>query len=123
MLDEGVDWFITSGESDKELENNLSNCDVLLRNGAIVAFTIYFDNLIHLMMVDISLQRIGVGAQLLTHTEQKLFSAGHSVIRLETFEGNMQAIGFYLKNGWVEVDRQKDTEHNIVRVFFEKRSE
>ena len=28
--DEGVDWYIDSGESDRELEKYIGNCDVLL---------------------------------------------------------------------------------------------
>jgi len=35
--DEGVDWFINSGESDRELQNYIENCDVLLKNNSIVA--------------------------------------------------------------------------------------
>jgi hypothetical protein len=30
--DEAVDWYINSGESDKELEKHLDDCDVLLSN-------------------------------------------------------------------------------------------
>lgn len=28
--DEGVDWFLNSGESDRELEKHIEECDVLL---------------------------------------------------------------------------------------------
>ena len=83
LVNEGVDWFINSGESDKELETNLSNCDVLLQDNSIVAFTIYFDDLIHLMMVDANLQRNGLGSKLLSHSEGQLFNQGNSIIRLE----------------------------------------
>lgn len=117
---EGVDWFINSGESDKELETNLSNCDVLLQDNSIVAFTIYFDDLIHLMMVDVNLHRNGLGSKLLSHSEGQLFNQGNSIIRLETFEGNQQAINFYKKNGWSLVKKEKDKEHDFFRIFFEK---
>ena len=120
--DEGVDWFINSGESDKELETHFPDCDVLLRDEKIVAFTIYFDDLVHLMMVDVDLQRTGVGSQLLAHSESCLFASGKTVIRLETFEGNQQAINFYLKKGWSLTRKQKDEEHGFIRVFFEKRA-
>ncbi len=118
--DEAVESFVASGESDKELETNLANCDVLVRDEGIVAFSIYFDNLIHLMMVDVSFQRKGIGAQLLAHSENQLFATGHAVLRLETFEGNQQAISFYLKNGWSVVGREKDPNYGFVRMFFEK---
>ncbi len=120
--DEGVDRFIDSGESDRELEEHLPNCDVLLRDERIVAFTIYFDDLIHLMMVDVGLHRTGIGSQLLAHSENRLFAGGKTVIRLETFEGNQQAIGFYLKNGWSLTGKQKDEEHGFIRMCFEKRA-
>ena len=96
---EGVDWFINSGESDRELEKHLDNCDVLLKGDEIIAFTIYFDNLIHLMMVDVFVHRLGIGSLLLAHSEKQLFKNDNSTIRLETFEGNKQAISFYLKMG------------------------
>ncbi len=118
--DEGVDWFINSGESDKELEKHISNCDVLLREENILAFTIYFDDLIHLMMVDVDLQRTGIGSQLLAHSEQRLFASGKTVIRLETFEGSEQATGFYLKNGWSLTRKQEDEKHGFIRLFLEK---
>jgi len=118
--DEGVDWFIYSGESNKELETNLDNCDVLLINNSIVAFTIYFKNLIHLMMVDVNFHRIGIGSKLLAHSENQLLRQGKSIIRLETFEGNHQAINFYKKNGWCIINKKKDEKYGFVRVYFEK---
>ena len=120
--DEGVDWFINSGESDRELEKHLPNCDVLLLEKKIVAFTIYFDDLIHLMMVDVDMHRTGIGSQLLEHSESRLFASGKMVIQLETFEGNQQAINFYLKNGWFITRKQKDEDYGYTRVFLKKRA-
>ena len=120
--DESVDGFIHSGESDRELQQHMQNCDVLLKENTIVAFAIYFNDLIHLMMVDVGLHRTGIGSRLLAHSEIQLFARGHTTIRLETFEGNHQAINFYLKNGWSLTTKQKDKEHGFVRVFFEKQS-
>ncbi len=118
--DEGVDWFINSGESDRVLQQHIENCDVLLIENAIVAFAIYFKDLIHLMMVDVCLHRTGIGSRLLAHSETQLFARGNSTIRLETFEGNHQAINFYLKNGWSVTKNEKDKEHGFIRVFLEK---
>jgi ribosomal protein S18 acetylase RimI-like enzyme len=121
--DDGVDWFINSGESDRELEKHLLNCDVMLRDEKVVAFTIYFDDLIHLMMVDVDVHRAGLGSQLLAHSESRLFASGKTVIRLETFEGNQQAISFYLKTGWSITRKQEDEDHGFTRVFFSKRAQ
>lgn len=117
--DEAVDWFIGSGESDKVFEQYLGDCDVLVDGDTIVAFIICFNNFIHLMMVDVDLHRQGIGSELLALTEKKLLSE-HETLHLETFEGNEQAIDFYLKNGWTLVKKEEDSEFGFVRVFFEK---
>ncbi len=118
--DEGVDWYINSGESDRELEKHIGNCDVLLQDDTIIAFSIYFDDLIHLMMVDESRHHEGLGSHLLRYAEQQLFT-DHDVLCLNTFDGNEQAISFYLRNGWSETHSEEDSEHDFVRRFFEKR--
>jgi len=118
--DELVDWFLSSGGSDKELELQLDHCDVLLADGSVAAFSIYFDDLIHLMMVDSYLHRNGLGSRLLAHTEARLFAAGHAVIRVETFAGNRQAVAFYKKNNWTVARMEEDKENGFVRVYFEK---
>ena len=120
--DEGVDWFIESGESDKVLQQHIENCDVLLKDNAIVAFAICFEDLIHLMMVDVCLHRTGIGSGLLAHSEAQLFARGNTTLRLETFEGNHQAINFYVKNGWSVTTRQEDKKHGFIRVSFEKQA-
>ncbi len=120
--DERVDWFINSGESDREVQNHIEDCDVLLKENAIVAFAVYFEDLIHLMMVDVYLHRTGLGSRLLDHCENRLLARGNSTIRLETFEGNHQAINFYLKNGWSVTTKQEDKEHGFIRVLFEKQA-
>ena len=120
--DESVDSYINSGESDRELQKHIDNCDVLLKENDIVAFTIYFNDLIHLMMVDVCLHRTGIGSRLLAHSETQLFARGNTTIRLETFEGNHQAINFYLKNGWSSTTKQKDKELDLNRVCFEKQA-
>ena len=118
--DELVDWFINSGESDKELEEQLAHCAVLLLDTSIAAFTIYFDDLIHLMMVDVYLHRTGLGSKLLSHSENQLFNDGNSVIRVETFECNQQATNFFTKNNWSIVRKEEDKGNGFVRIYFEK---
>ncbi len=118
--DEGVDWYLNSGQLDSELSTHLNNCDVLLVDDAIVGFAICLENLIHLMMIDVERHREGLGSQLLAHCERELAKRGHCIGQLETFKGNGQAIAFYLKNKWRITGEQKDEEHDFVRVFFEK---
>lgn len=118
--DENVDGFINSGSSDNEIERHLHHCVVLLQDEQIVGFIIFFDNIIHLMMVDADLHRQGLGSLLLSHAEEKLFNLGNSIIRLETFEDNRQAMNFYRKYGWKVTKKEKDKDSGICRVFFEK---
>ena len=47
--DENVDYFISNGESDKVIEKGLANCDVLLKEDKIVAFSIHNNNFIELI--------------------------------------------------------------------------
>ncbi|MFT5726762.1 MAG: GNAT superfamily N-acetyltransferase [Desulforhopalus sp.] len=115
-----IDWFLSSGGSDEELENQIDNCDVLILDTSIAAFTIYFDDLIHLIMVDVALHRNGLGSKLLTHSETQLYNHGNSVIHVETFGGNQQAVNFFKKNNWSVVRRDEDKENGFVRIFFEK---
>ena len=118
--EEGVDWFINSGESDKELQKHIANTDLLLKDGDIAAFTIYFEDFIHLMMVDVDLHRGGIGSQLLAHCEKKISNQGYKSIRLETFETNHQAVNFYKKNGWTIVRKEKEEGIDVNRIFLEK---
>ena len=48
---EGVDWFIDSGEFHREIRERIGDCDVLLKGKDIVAFAVYFEDLIHLAAI------------------------------------------------------------------------
>ena len=74
------------------------------------------------MMVDAFLHRKGIGSQLLAHSENQLFSHGNTTIRIETFEGNHQAINFYIKNGWSVAGKKEDKECGFNKMFFEKKN-
>ena len=82
--EEGVDWFINSGEADKELQKYINNCNVVIQENTIVAFSICFEDLIHLMMVDVVLHRTGIGSKLLAHSEHQLIACGYITIRLSS---------------------------------------
>jgi ribosomal protein S18 acetylase RimI-like enzyme len=118
--DENVDRYINDGTMDAEIIHNLEHCEVLLKEASIVGFTIYFDNIIHLMMVDPDLHRQGFGTILLEHAESQLFHQGNSIIRLVTYEENRQAMNFYKKNGWKTTKKEKGKNTGATRVFFEK---
>jgi len=118
--DEAVDGFLNSGESDKQVANNLSDCTVSEINNEIVGYCVYDADFIHILMISPVVQRTGLGSKLLDHIETKMKESGYKSFRLETFKNNEQAVNFYRKNGWI-VDREEvDKEFGFVRVFLYK---
>ena len=71
--DEAVEAYVLSGESDREIMKYLEQTDVMEENEQIYGFCIYFDDFIHLMMIDEVHQRNGLGSALLEHAEKMLF--------------------------------------------------
>ncbi|KUJ80783.1 hypothetical protein AVO45_07060 [Ruegeria marisrubri] len=118
--EETVAGFIESGQSDAEIADHISNLYVARLNGRIVGFAIYWEGFIHLMMVDVTLHREGVGTAILDWCENQMRAEGHEQARLETFVGNAQAIGFYLANGWTEVHRDGPEAGDFAKATFEK---
>jgi hypothetical protein len=116
--DHNVDWYINNPELRKEILNHFSDLRVLILNDKIAGFIIYFENFIHIMMIDTSEHHSGLGSILLHAAEQELFKTNKS-IKLQSFVGNTIATNFYLKNGWVkgEVNNAND---KVSMMYFEK---
>ncbi|MEV6368122.1 GNAT family N-acetyltransferase [Micromonospora musae] len=104
--DEAVDWFIGSGGSDQHITDHLAHGHVrVLHVGHdVVGLTILDGDLLDLIMVDVSRHGQGLGRVLLADAEAQLHQE-HPVARLESFEGNTAALGFYLAHGWQETSR------------------
>lgn len=111
--------FVMSGASDKEIDDGINNCVVMSNSGEIVSFAITFNDLLHLIMVDVPLQNLGYGSQLLAYVETKMF-ADYKCIHLQTFQENECAVKFYLKNGWKVIDKQTVPELGKTMLTFEK---
>ena len=118
--DEGVDHFINSGESDKEVKTHLSNCTVLEVDDQIKGYCVAFDDFIHILMISPRLQRGGLGSRLLLHLERELLDSGQNKLRLETFKNNEQAINFYQKNRWLIEREERDESFGFTRVYLVK---
>jgi GNAT superfamily N-acetyltransferase len=112
--------FIESGQSDKEIDDGLFNCTLAIYNEVIIGFVIVNREVLHLMMIDVPFQNTGYGSALLRHTEERLFS-DHDCLRLQTFQANSVAIGFYLKNGWQITGQEEIAELGAFMLYFEKR--
>ena len=116
---DNVNLFIASGQSDKEIEDGIDNCFVMLKANNIVGFAIIHDSMLHLIMVDTEYQNKGYGAELLTYIENEIFKK-HSQITLQSFEKNEPTNQFYLKNGWHIKGKQIIDDLNINTLIFEK---
>jgi len=116
--DHNVDWYINNSELRKEILNHFSDLRLLIVNDKIAGFIIYFENFIHIMMIDTSEHHGGLGSYLLKAAEKELFKTNKH-IKLQSFVGNTIATNFYLKNGWVkgEVNNAND---KVAMMYFEK---
>lgn len=119
MGNEMVSDYINSGASDEEIEKHSENTYVAIKADVILGYVVIIGDLVHIMMVDPSQQRTGVGSQLLEFAENSIRENG-SIPTLETFESNTQAVNFYLKNGWKITQKEKDSDFDFVRVYFSK---
>lgn len=112
--------FIESGMADKEIDDNINECDIITAENICRGFTIIKANMLHLLMVDVPHQRKGYGTALLAHAEKKIFSK-HTTAALQSFVENERAIRFYIKNGWKCAREEHVPEMNLRMAFFEKR--
>ncbi|WGL51594.1 GNAT family N-acetyltransferase [Nocardioides sp. BP30] len=70
------------------------------------------------MWVDTAWRGTGVGSRLLRHLESVAAGLGHHVVRLDTNDTLVEAIGMYRRAGYREIERYNDNPY--ARHFFEK---
>ena len=75
--------------------------------------------LVETLAVAPSMQGAGVGSALLDRSELVAIETGSNAVRLYTNAAMQQALRFYPRHGFSEIDRR--TEHGYDRVYFEKR--
>ncbi|MBD2100175.1 GNAT family N-acetyltransferase [Leptolyngbya sp. FACHB-261] len=63
-------------------------------------------------------QRRGFGQQVLNHLEQKARTLGYKVLHLDTTDRQAAAQQFYMKNGYLEVERKEWK--GMTMIFYEK---
>lgn len=97
--------YIESGESAKEIDENIEKMIVAEYEDNIIGLAILKEDLLHLIMVRHNYQGYGLGGVLLKYVEKELFK-NHDSIKLETFDGNIGAIEFYKKNNWKIVEKE-----------------
>jgi ribosomal protein S18 acetylase RimI-like enzyme len=117
--DVAVDAFLGSGAADRYVEENIGQCSVILRDGAVAGYAVCCDNVLDLMMIDCAAHRQGLGTRLITHVETMLFSI-YSELVLESFADNQIANTFYRMRGWIEVGERFDTASGVSKIVFRK---
>ncbi len=118
--DEAVEYFLGSGESDREVQQQLEQTAVLDVDGRIVGMVVWYEDLLHLLMVDVDEHRNGYGTTLLRHAQEEYFATGGRCFRLESFEGNRGARAFYDRHGWETSAEVLDGRSGVVRIHMTK---
>ncbi len=111
--------FIESGLSDKEIDDGMKHCTLMICDEKIIGFSITNDSLLHLIMIDTACQNKGYGSKLLTYIENILFDK-YAKIHLQTFKENTTAVRFYLKNNWRITEETAVPELGKTMLLFEK---
>jgi GNAT superfamily N-acetyltransferase len=70
------------------------------------------------MWVSPDARGLGLGSRLLAHLETLAAGLGHHVVRLDTNDSLVEAIGLYRRAGYAEIERYNDNPY--ARHFFEK---
>jgi ribosomal protein S18 acetylase RimI-like enzyme len=121
LSQETIEMYINSGEVDHEISKHEKDCYVLKEQNNIIAYIIFLDDFIHIMMIDPNFQRNGYGSQLLAFAEFSMLAKGFPVLKLETFMENKRAMTFYQKNNWQIIKQKREEELGVTRVFLQKK--
>lgn len=115
-----VEGYIASGAVPAYYTDRLDFTRIAELGGDIVGAVAIQDHEIHLMMVDVTRHRQGIGEALLADGEARLF-AEHDRIELESFRDNAQAVNFYRKHGWTDLREYPMPDVGIPMLRMEKR--
>lgn len=119
--DEAVEWYINSGSCDKDMRDGMENMTVLLLDNHIIGMTIWLDNLMHLLLIDLPYHGTGAAQYLCNAViPQKLEK--YQTIKLECFDKNERGNAFYQKTGWQEYGREPDEMTGGNRILYQKTS-
>ena len=111
--------FIDSRQSDQEIEDGIANCTIISLLNMPIGFAITKQNRLHLLMIDDAYQNKGYGTKLLAYIEKILWEK-YSVIELQSFEKNIRANEFYLKNHWSVLKIEEVEGLELKMMFFQK---
>jgi [ribosomal protein S18]-alanine N-acetyltransferase len=109
FIEQGLPWRWKSARILKAMSDPNTNVVVAAEHEVIFGFGImeYKDETAHLVLFAVhpSVRRLGVGSQMLQWLEVVAVTAAISKIRLEAKADNHEASAFYVKHGYLVVER------------------
>lgn len=115
--DKAVDWYINSGECDKDMKNDICNMLVLIYQQKIIGMMIWHNELLHFLMIDIPYHGTGAAKYFCENVIPKKLEE-FKEIHVECFDKNERGNAFYEKMGWEEYDRITDEMTGGNRVLY-----
>lgn len=105
--DEAVDYYINSGSCDNDMKKDIDNMYLLADNDKIIGLTIFYKNLMNLLLIDNNYFGSGAAKFFCDKIFIKAFERYEDII-LECFDKNERALAFYKKIGFKEYGREKE---------------
>ncbi|MDR2494097.1 MAG: GNAT family N-acetyltransferase [Spirochaetaceae bacterium] len=115
---DAVSDFLSSKQCDREIIEHSENCVVMTVRERVTGFALLVGNTIHALMIARNHQRKKHGSALLRHIE-RILSASHAEITLDSFARNSAANSFYEKNGWRKAG---ETQRDGITLYHYKKS-
>lgn len=114
MTEEEMRPWIEGDETLKHVTKTIEFSSVAVNKGAICGVVTLDKDLIDLVWVGIEYRGKGIAKLLMDEAEKQLKENGYKVAKLECFEGNDAAIGFYESVGWIiqKVVKDETSGHN-----------
>lgn len=121
LTSEQIRPWTEGGETEKYVHAMLPTMLVAEDNERLVGVTVLKDDLVDLIWVALEHRGRGIGRALLSAAEEALTARGVKRARLECFEPNRPAIGFFERMGWSREAVYLDKTVGITKVLLIKK--
>ncbi len=103
-----------------DVNNAWKNMIVAEKAGEIVAVAAGFNDMVGLIWVHPSYQRMGLGGRLLDLVEAEIKRTGYGMAKLACFSDNMTALRFYQDKGWKILSEENDEVAGVMKTMMGK---
>lgn len=97
--------YADSETFNNDIDSNIDNMFLAVYNYKIIGFVVIKEDVLELLMINYCFQRLGIGSILLKYAENIMFKK-HDLIKLDSFEDNINTNNFYKKSGWKIVNKE-----------------